>query len=430
VKIGNKITLALKYFLGHYRRYTFLILAISFGFAIITVMTSLSEGMYNNVHKAAQQHYGGQLIVLGFHKQYGNLGLIKDDEAVKKAVDALEIKPDRSVKRTLYFADGFLYFAGNSSRQKNVYGIDFDVESEEFASLDYDSGSAEGMGDSNGILISKLVADQLEARQGDDIVLKVRTKTGQFNTGTFIVRGIFRDESLFGYYKCYVDRRQLNELLAFDSDDYSSMGLFYENPEDVNEQSLLLYNQLEKTLPMAPVIGKKEEYSFELDRHWEGIRHFVMTLELFVSQVTELLQAMELISYFLYIMISLIMLVSISVTYKLIIHERTAEIGTMRAMGIQRMDIMGILILEASFVFLISLVAGFLLSAFILWIVSLLPFSFIPGFEVFMSNGRLLPAFTITDILSNILLLVLIIFPALWIPSYRASRLRIASINC
>ena len=424
MNIVNRTILALKYLSGHYKRYIFLVMAVSFGFAIITTMTSLSEGMYRNVYRVAQQHYGGQLFVLGFHKQYGNMGLIQDDGIILRSIEALDKKPDRTVKRTLYFADGILFFAGNSSRQKNVYGVDWDVEAEEFSKLDYAYGNSEGLSGTNGILISEPVSKQINARIGDDIVLKVKTKTGQNNTGTFVVRGIFRDASIFGYYKCFVDRSYLNNLLAFNEEDYSSIGFFYEKPEDAREQSVLLYNLLEKELPMAPAINKKEEYSFQLDGQWKGIRYFVMTLQLFVSQVSDLLIAMELISYFIYIMITLIVLVSISVTYRLIIHEMS-EIGTMRAIGLQRSDILKILVTEALFIFIISIVMGGVMSLLILWIISFFSFSFIPGFDIFMNKGRLLPYFTFNDIVTNIVLLAAIIFPALWIPSFRASRLKL-----
>jgi ABC-type lipoprotein release transport system permease subunit len=429
MKTGHKILLAFKYFTGHYHRYIFLIMAVSFSFAIITTMTSLSEGMYNSVYKAAEQHYGGQLFIMGFHKQYRNLGLIDDEKEVRQAVKSLEKQPERVVKRTLVYGDGVLYFAGNSSRQRNLYGVDFDVEQEDFSQLDYVPGSQFDFEGAKSIIISKPVADLLGVRLGDDVVLKLKTKTGQNNTGTFIVKAIFYDESIFGYYKCYIDRTELNKLLDFDREAYSSLGLYFKTSEDAQNQAEILYSELEKSLPMNPFINQKEDYTKGLNQNWQGIRYFVMTLELFVSQVAELLTAIEILSYFLYIMISLIVLVSISVTYKLIIHERSSEIGTMRAMGLQRMDVLGVLVIEAFIVFIVSLLIGGILSLLFLWIISFFTFSFIPGFEIFLTKGRLLPGFTVQDISSNILLLVFIIFPALWIPSFRASRLKIASIN-
>ena len=426
--LSNKTILALKYLSGHYKRYIFLILAVSFSFAIITTVTSLSAGMYKNVYNAAEQHYGGQLFVLGFDKKYGNIGLVQEDDVISHAVEALKKKPDHVVRRTLFFADGILFFDGNSSRQKSVYGVDWNVEYKEFKQLDYSAGGCNNLSGTNGILISEPVSKKLHVRVGDDLILKVRTKTGQNNTGTFIVRGIFRDNSIFGYYTCYIDRRHLNNLLRFKEDAYSSMGLYYNSLETAEKQSVPLYNELKKKLPMAPVMSNKEDFSFQLDQHWKGIRYFVMTIQLYVSQVTDMLTAMKLISYFLYVMISLIVLVSISVTYRLIIHERQAEIGTMRAIGLLRKEILTILLIEAFFVFLISLLFGGILSLLTLRIISFFSFSLIPGFDIFMYRGKLLPSFTMKDIGTNILMLAVIIFPSLVTSFSRVGKMNLATI--
>lgn len=82
MNIITKTTLALKYLAGHYRRYIFLIMAVSFGFAIITTMTALSEGMYRNVYRAARKEENAvskekcsfydpdRLFIQGFNSTY------------------------------------------------------------------------------------------------------------------------------------------------------------------------------------------------------------------------------------------------------------------------------------------------------------------------------------------------------------------------
>ncbi|MBN2656532.1 MAG: FtsX-like permease family protein [Spirochaetales bacterium] len=422
MKSHKRAFLGFRYFRGHLRRFLFLILAISFGFALITVMTSLSRGMYGNVSRAARNHYGGELFVLGYHKQYGMLGMVESDAAVQRAVDALPQAPSRWLKRSLLFSDGFVYFAGNGSRQKYVYGVDFPREADLFP-------RSPGPEDSRAIILSAVTAGQLGARIGDDVVLKVRTKTGQINTGNFIVRDIIEDDSIFGSYKCFVDRRELNALLGLESDSYFSLGLFFDKAGTANAMAPILQKALEKELAVAPLAADKDDFAYSQSEHWTGVRHFVMTLDLYVSQVGDLLRAMDLVSYFLYIMVSLIVLVSISVTYRLIIHERSSEIGTMRAMGFQRGEIIAVLLWEALFVFLISLFTGSLLSLLILKALSLFSFGNIPGIEIFLDKGRLVPLFKAEDILLNIFLLLFILFPALLGPAYKASRLRAAAIN-
>ena len=150
-----------------------------------------------------------------------------------------------------------------------------------------------------------------------------------------------------------------------------------------------------------------------------------MTLEIFVSQVSDLLKAMDVISYFLYIMIILIVLISISMTYKIIIHERTSEIGTMMAIGMQRKDVISILLFESAFVFILSLILGSIFSLLVLRVIYFISFDWIPGFEIFMQKGRLVPYFSIKTIFTNIIILMIITLPAAWVPSYRASRLNL-----
>lgn len=421
--------LAFRFFSGHYRRFLFLIGAVSFGFALITVMTSLSRGMYDNVRRAAEEHYGGQLFALGFHKQYGMLGLIEDDAAVQRALFSLPEKPVKSVKRSLFFADGYLYFAGRSSRQKYVYGIDFPTESDSLARLDFIEGAPPEEGDASAILLSRGTARQLGVRAGDDLVLKVRTKTGQSNTGNFTVSGIFSDDSIFGYFKCYVDRRVLNGLMGLNSDDYSSLGLYFDDPDDAGRYAKLFNIALSKELPTAAFPESKEDFAYSKSLDWTGIRHFVMTLDLYVSQVGDLLRAMNLISYFLYIMVTLIVLVSISVTYRLIIHEREGELATMRAMGFRRGDVLTVLMLEAVLAVFISLIMGTVLSIVVFKAIGFISFASIPGIELFLKRGKMTPLVLVSDVVKNLTLLVFIIFPALIVPAVKASRLNAASIN-
>ena len=70
--------LALRYLRGHIRRYLFVIIVLSLGFAFITVASSLSDGMEANVTNAALRHYSGHLFVVGWDKKAGSM-MVMDD---------------------------------------------------------------------------------------------------------------------------------------------------------------------------------------------------------------------------------------------------------------------------------------------------------------------------------------------------------------
>ncbi|MBN2444209.1 MAG: ABC transporter permease [Spirochaetales bacterium] len=417
----NKFRLAGKYLLCHMRRYIFLLMAMSFGFGIIMTMTSLSQGMSQSIYQASQNHYAGHIFIMGFDKNTRTQARITRKDDILKAVAESGISPERIVIRTTSFAEGILYFAGNAVRQKYVYGVDWDVEMDDFQKLEFVSGGVDDL-HGNSILISEPVAKELHARVGDDVILEVITQTGQKNTGTLIVKGIIRDTSIFGYYKCFLDRDYLNELLVYEKDEASSIGLYFNNLHNLYRKTEKLYAALKKNIPMGPPIRVKEDLTYNIGRKWDGIRYFTFPLHVYVSQVADLLTAMEIVSYFLYIMMIIIIVVSIFVTYRLILHERSSEIGTMRAIGFTTIDIQIVLLFELLIVFAWAIGLGFLFSAGLVHFLSLFSYSRIPGFEIFLTRGKLTAVFTLPSAGMNILILLLCILPAVWIPSFQAVR--------
>jgi ABC-type antimicrobial peptide transport system permease subunit len=148
---------------------------------------------------------------------------------------------------------------------------------------------------------------------------------------------------------------------------------------------------------------------------------FLLTVPVYVSEVTQILQALNIIAYFLYVMMLLIILVSAGVTYRLILHERAKEIGTMRAIGLYQKDIRRVLLSESFILATVSLVTGFCLTLFINWIVSRLSFSWFPSFEIFLKNGRLFALYNPLVVALNVAAIYVILFIVVYVPSFRLS---------
>ncbi len=416
------LILAAKYLYGHFRRYVFLLIALAFGFAVITTMTSLKEGMSSSVYRAAESHYAGHIFVLGFSKQGGGHIVVEKDVEIMRAVEEAGLDPQRIVRRTNYFGNGVLYFNGRAVRQKYVYGVDWDNERDQFLKLDYAAGRPKPLSESNGIIISEPVADRLGARMGDELILEVLTRTGQKNTGIFTVRGVVRDTSIFGYYKCFVDRKVLNGLLRYGEEEYSSLGLFFSSLDKIWEKNERLYNALQDRISIGPPIYTKEDLAFQMVSSWEGIRYLTFPLHVYVSQVAELLNALEIVSYFLYVLMALIILLSVLVTYQLIVRERSVEVATMRALGLRSGEMQSMLVLEMVLLFLLSIAIGWALSEVIIRIVSSFSYESIPGFDLFMTDGKLTAEHSPRKMAVNIAILVAILIPAVWIPANISSR--------
>jgi ABC-type antimicrobial peptide transport system permease subunit len=81
-----------------------------------------------------------------------------------------------------------------------------------------------------------------------------------------------------------------------------------------------------------------------------------------------------------------------------------------------------ILLFEVFFLCIIAVAAGYFAAMFFAWLVSFLPFDWMPSFEIFMKNGRLEALFVPATVLLNVFLVLCILIPAVWFPAFSVSR--------
>ena len=417
--------LGAKYLYRYRRRYYFLLAALIFGFAVVTFVTSTKDGMYDNAYFAAQLHYAGDIVAVG-HDSHGEGGFIhrleQDDiAAIVHAAELSGINPQHIVLRTLFGIDAYVHHNGIAVQLRYLTGSDWESEAHIFSRMHFPDAPEADIGD-DGIILSAPVARQLCARMGDSIILEADTPSGQKNTGVFIVRGIFEDTSIFGFFKAYIARISLNRLLVYNDDDCSTIGFFLGNPAAAEEKRILLQAALSDQIQLGPLVHDRDGMVRERDKPWEGIRVFLYTMPVYLSEIAHLLGAMNLLTYFVYGMILLTILVSAAVTYRLILHERSREMGVMRTIGFYSRDMQLILWTEIIILGMLSIIAGFVLAFILSWAASLVSFSWFPGFEIFLRNGRLSALFLPQTMLTNVVLLLLILIVLALAPSFRVTR--------
>jgi len=430
-KIIILFKLGIKYLYRYRRRYIFLFAALVFCFAIVTFITSSKDGMYDNVYYSAQSHYAGDVVAVGYNPQIDMAHHMGGSEisALLDAVDASGINPGRIVYRTLFGNTGVIYFNGNAVVQKYIIGCDWEKEEHLFSKMDFISPLEYPVSDDE-IILSAPVANQLGASVGDIIILEVDNRYSQKNTGRFIIKGIVRDNSIFGYFKVYISRFTLNRLLLFDDNDCSTIGFFFDNPSAAEKNRSSLYSFLTERTQTGPLVYDREGMESETTQpwSWEGTKVFLYTMQVYLSEVTDLMEAMDLMTYLLYGMMLIIILVSAAVTYRLILHERAKEMGVMRAIGFYGSDLRMVLWTEVIILGFISIAAGFILSLFFSAAASFISFSWFPSFEIFLRNGKLTALYLPNTIIVNMIFTLLVLAAAVIIPSLRASGKNLPSL--
>jgi ABC-type lipoprotein release transport system permease subunit len=425
MKFVTLVVLSAKYLFRYRGRYFFLFLALSLGFGIVTLLTAAKDGMEAGVYRSAQGHYAGDLVTVG--RDSSILGYdhftVEAKEKVYQAIKAARIGETHVVERTIFGNEGVLYYNGAAARLKYVVGVDWDNEASYFDSLVYlERRDTAGAPAGNLIYLSSPVASLLNALTGDSLILEVNTRRGQKNTGVFIVGGIVEDSTIFGYYKVFIDRITLNRLLLNDDRDCSVIGVFINNRWELRQKRLLFQRELESRIQTGPVVHDRDELGQAGLVPFEGIKVFLLTIPVYLSEVAELLEAMNIVTYFLYIMMLIIMMVSALVTYRLILRERRKELGTMRAIGFYGADIRFVLTMETFGLALISLGAGFFLYLFLRWAVTFIPFSWFPSFEIFLDHGKLKTLHLPRTAFVNVMAVFVSLFATAMVPVFRSSR--------
>ncbi|MDD3981963.1 MAG: FtsX-like permease family protein, partial [Spirochaetales bacterium] len=145
------------------------------------------------------------------------------------------------------------------------------------------------------------------------------------------------------------------------------------------------------------------------------------TINDMMKTVNNLLSILDSVGKAAFGILLVITMVGIGNTFRMMLIERTREIGTMRALGMQRREVLWVFLYEAIFLGLAGSVAGILVAILVGFISQLLPISGINS--LFLLRGHL--SFLIDFIMVGVVLVSLIALSliAAYSPSRRASRL-------
>lgn len=374
-------------------RYSFLVIMIAVGIMAVTLVQAVTVGMSENVIEGSARYLGGRYLVVGRRSgSYSNV--VQRPERIIAAIEKAGLKP--SIVATREIAgdnEPTLFFNGESFKVRRVSGVNFEVEAPVFAKLAFVAGGVAGLKGTSAILISRQVSERFGVRLGDEITLSLKNNSGFLNSGSFVVKGIFRDASIFGYYNCYVDFSVLSRLMGEGEGMAGSLGFYLKSsPQNSDKTAQAITKALADSgfSTFSDLASKDDADAQAAKGGWEGLRYGVLPVEKYIdAKVMDLIRAIQLVSYLFLAMMLVIILVGMRNTTELMIRKRTKEIGTIRALGMSewgtRRLVMGESLLVATIGFLIGLVA----AVAALLVLQNIPFDWSDGFDIFLRRGRL-----------------------------------------
>ncbi|NOX18084.1 MAG: ABC transporter permease [Chlorobi bacterium] len=222
-----------------------------------------------------------------------------------------------------------------------------DVEEEKEVSNIYSKivdGGYFGTKMKNQAVIGKKLADKLNVRIHSKIVITVQTLSGDITYGAFRIAGIYKtDNSAFDVSNVFVEKKALADLIGMD----------YQN-ETTEIAVLLKHNNMtgEVLKKLKNIFAEKIKNGEIVIRPWNKIQ-----------PVLEMLNNMTIQFSFFFVMIILTALsFGIINTMLMAIMERTREIGMLMAIGMSRMRLFFMILIETVFLSVTGGAAGLFLS--------------------------------------------------------------------
>jgi ABC-type lipoprotein release transport system permease subunit len=341
--------IAFRNLVQHSRRTLLLGGAIMGVTALLVLLLGLLNGIRSTILESATTLMTGHVNVGGFFKvtagaaapvvtHYPDILTV-----IRKEVPELDYVTQRGRGWAKVVSD-------TGSLQSGVGGIDILHEPGFRRVIQVKEGSLDALAEPGTILIFDMQAEKLGVRVGDQLTLSAYTLRGVANTVDVRIVAIAKNVGLLSSFNTYVPDSTLRVLYQLNEGATGALFLYL---KDVKAASRV-QERLRKVLAAAGYELMDPDprafwFKFEtVNREgWTGQKLDVTTWEDEISFIQWTITAITWLSYTLIGILLVIIVVGLMNTLWISIRERTREIGTLRAIGMQRGRVLAMFMIEA-----------------------------------------------------------------------------------
>ena len=427
-KLFVDLTIAFRSLVQHRRRTLFLGSAIAAVTALLVLLNGLSTGVRETMIDTATTLSTGHVNVGGFFKvTAGQAAPVVTDykkviEVVKKTVPEMAYVVHRGRGWAKVVSD-------TGSMQMGITGIDVKSEPKFASVLQLVSGKIDDLAEPGTILIFDNQADKLGVKVGDAVTISAPTTRGTNNTLDVRVVAIAHSLGLLSTWNSFIPIDSLRKLYQFNQDSTGVVQIMLDRKDlpRIPEISGRLRAALEqagwRVMPNDPRAFWMKFQSVSRE-DWTGQKLDVTNWEDEISFMTWTLKALQGISFVLIAILVAIIVIGIMNTMWIAIRERTREIGTLRAIGMQRREVLWMFLLESIMLGLFATVTGVIAGAAIAAGLNALHLHVPTGLQFFLMSPFLHISVHGSLLLSSVVTITIVTALAALYPSLRAARLR------
>jgi len=425
--LSTDVLLAARNLARHTRRNALLAGAIAAVTALLVLLGGLAAGMRAAMLESATTLMTGHVNVGGFYKVTSGTAapLVTDYEKVlaetKKHVPELDYFTVRMRGWGKVVSD-------TSSRDMVLAGVDVAHEPGLRRVLRLLDGSLEELTKPNTILLFEDQAKRLGVKVGDGLTISAPTVRGANNTVDVRVAAVARNVGLLSAFNALLPAPTLRALYNLRGDATGAIHLYLKDPRASSQVAARLRDALKeagwRVMDADPKPYWQKLFQNVPAEDWTGQKLDMSTWEDEMTFMSWILSAVNGLTGLLVFVLMVIVVVGILNTLAIAIRERTREIGTLRAIGMQRRKVLWLFVLETFLLGLAGTVGGALAGSALASALTAARLAVPESVQMFLMQQRLTLALEPRAIALRVVLLTVVTTAASLFPALRAARLR------
>ena len=276
----------------------------------------------------------------------------------------------------------------------------------------------------DGALISKKLATDLGLKKADSFNYRYQNKYDNITSeNNYRVSGIFHSGSFPDANIVLLNERTFYKTYL---DNLPGDARKYKNAYIPNKKSVLYpaFAPEWKLLPRTATFEElQKKISTVVKSKWKGPWLDVRTMYESADFILKLEAALNLVALIAVLILFFIILIGVLNTLRMTIRERTREIGTVRAIGMQKSDVKYLFISETLFLTAIACLSGLLLAFLMMWTLSRFTINTDSVLSILLVNRRLYFLPTVFTITRDFILILIMAAVTAYFPAKRASNL-------
>jgi len=427
-RLGVDLSIAFRSLIQHGRRALFLVTAIGAVTALLIMLNGLSTGIRETMIDTATTLSTGHINIGGFFKVTAGQAAPVVTDYKKPLEVARQALPEMAyaVQRGRGWAK---LVSDTGSMQVGVSGVDIQQEPRFPSVLKILSGSLAELAQPGTILLFENQAEKLNVKVGDALTISAPTTRGTNNTIDVRVVAIAQGIGLLSMWNTFVPIQSLRTLYQLNDNATGVVQIMLRDGyvSKIPELSARLRTALEKAgfrmlTPDPRAFWMKFQSVARED--WTGQKLDVTSWEDELSFMMWTLQALQGLTTVLITILIAIVIIGIMNTMWIAIRERTREIGTLRAIGMQRGGVLWMFLLESLMLGLFGSTVGALLGTAMANGLNALHLHVPISVQLFLMSDHLYLSIHVKALVGSIILITLITGAAALYPALRAARLR------